>query len=121
MLNALRMVWIISRHYNCDERMVPLMDLIACEISEKVAIQIRLISNISDSDRVRISQAKKVLQSWHESYREQRELIFESGTESLTIDGSLTENYCLSKPITRARSAMICTASLKCLGNSSNS
>lgn len=37
MMNALRMVWIISRHYNKDERMVPLMQLIAIEIAEKVS------------------------------------------------------------------------------------
>ena len=27
MMNALRMVWIISRHYNRDDRMVPLMEM----------------------------------------------------------------------------------------------
>ena len=37
MMNALRMVWIISRHYNNDERMVPLMERIAWEIAERVA------------------------------------------------------------------------------------
>lgn len=37
MMNALRMVWIISRHYNRDERMVPLMERIAWELSERVA------------------------------------------------------------------------------------
>ena len=36
MMNAIRMVWVISRHYNTDERMVPLMELIAGEIAEKV-------------------------------------------------------------------------------------
>ena len=36
MMNALRMVWIISRHYNRDERMVPLMERIAWELSERV-------------------------------------------------------------------------------------
>lgn len=36
MMNALRMVWIISRHYNRDERMVPLMEMIAWEIAERV-------------------------------------------------------------------------------------
>ena len=36
MMNALRMVWIISRHYNRDERMVPLMERIAWEIAERV-------------------------------------------------------------------------------------
>ena len=37
MMNALRMVWIISRHYNRDERMVPLMERIAWELAERVA------------------------------------------------------------------------------------
>ena len=36
MMNALRMIWIISRHYNKDERMVPLMERIAYELSERV-------------------------------------------------------------------------------------
>lgn len=36
MMNAIRMVWVISRHYNTDERMVPLMELIAEEIACKV-------------------------------------------------------------------------------------
>ena len=37
MMNALRMVWIISRHYNKDELMVPLMERIAWELAERVA------------------------------------------------------------------------------------
>ena len=45
MMNALRMVWIISRHYNSDERMVPLMERIAWELAERVArvVQVRTI------------------------------------------------------------------------------
>lgn len=37
MMNALRMIWIISRHYNKDERMVPLMERIAYQLSERVS------------------------------------------------------------------------------------
>lgn len=37
MLNSLRMVWVISRHYNTDERMVPLMERIGWELSERAA------------------------------------------------------------------------------------
>lgn len=36
MMNALRMVWIISRHYNKDERMIPLMERIAWELAQRV-------------------------------------------------------------------------------------
>lgn len=42
MMNALRMVWIISRHYNKDERMVPLMCLIAQQIATNVANEINV-------------------------------------------------------------------------------
>lgn len=38
MMNSIRMVWVISRHYNTDERMVPLMELIAQEIAAKVSL-----------------------------------------------------------------------------------
>ena len=37
MMNSLRMVWVISRHYNTDERMVPLMVRIAWELCERAA------------------------------------------------------------------------------------
>ena len=40
MMNALRMVWIISRHYNTDQRLVPLMERIAWLIADKVAHRI---------------------------------------------------------------------------------
>ena len=36
MMNGLRLVWIISSHYNKDERMVPLMERIAWELAERV-------------------------------------------------------------------------------------
>lgn len=42
MMNAIRMVWIISRHYNTDERMVPLMERIAMQISEKVQNEVNV-------------------------------------------------------------------------------
>ncbi|KAL8575816.1 hypothetical protein ACOMHN_014821 [Nucella lapillus] len=35
MMNALRLVWVISRHYNRDDRMVPLMERIAWELAER--------------------------------------------------------------------------------------
>ena len=35
MMNSLRMVWVISRHYNTDERMVPLMERIAWELCQR--------------------------------------------------------------------------------------
>ena len=42
MMNSLRMVWIISRHYNKDERMVPLMELIAWQLAERVSRNVNI-------------------------------------------------------------------------------
>lgn len=36
MVNGLRMVWVISRHYNTDERMAPLMETIAEMLAKRV-------------------------------------------------------------------------------------
>ena len=66
-MNAIRMVWIISRHYNRDERMVPLMARIAWELSNKVAnlISIRRILREPTQDAKKIIlDAKNMLESW---------------------------------------------------------
>jgi dynein heavy chain len=66
-MNAIRMVWIISRHYNRDERMVPLMSRIAWEISNKVAniVDIKKIlrQDPIESKKV-IMDAKNLLEGW---------------------------------------------------------
>ncbi len=71
MMNALRMVWVISRHYNTDERMVPLMERIAEEIGDRVAtsISIRSIFRQEPKDVIRkANEAKNVLDKWRETY-----------------------------------------------------
>lgn len=42
MMSALKIVWIISRHYNKDERMILLMERIAWEIAERVCKVVNL-------------------------------------------------------------------------------
>lgn len=67
LMNAIRMVWIISRHYNRDERMVPLMARIAWEISNKVS-NIVDIKKILREDPVEakktIVAARNLLEGW---------------------------------------------------------
>ena len=41
-MNALRMVWIISRHYNTEERMIGLMERIAWQLCDRVAMVINV-------------------------------------------------------------------------------
>ncbi|CAK4656794.1 hypothetical protein LEN26_006663 [Aphanomyces euteiches] len=84
MMNAIRMVWIISRHYNTDERMVPLMERIASEIADKVAVEINIhtiLRKSPDAALHAIEEAKMVLELWHSTYMKVRERIEASGTD----------------------------------------
>lgn len=84
MVNGLRMVWVISRHYNTDERMAPLMENIAETITKRVKSEVKL-SSILVMDAVRstqlISEAKEVLEQWSENYYQMRKRIEESGSD----------------------------------------
>ncbi|KAF1336483.1 Dynein heavy chain, partial [Globisporangium splendens] len=84
MTNAIRMVWIISRHYNTDERMVPLMERIAFEIADKVAAEINIHTILRKSPENAlhcIKKAEMVLELWHSTYMKVRERIEASGTD----------------------------------------
>ncbi|KAI8825885.1 dynein heavy chain and region D6 of dynein motor-domain-containing protein [Fimicolochytrium jonesii] len=84
LLNAIRMVWIISRHYNRDERMVPLMGRIAWELANKVAhvVDIHKIFREPPADaKTKIVDAKELLESWRRTYFAVRERIEQSGRD----------------------------------------
>ena len=84
MMNAIRMVWIISRHYNTDERMVPLMERIANEIADKVAREISIPEILRKDSEIAlktIEEAAHVLQSWSDTYHRVRERIEKSGAD----------------------------------------
>ena len=84
LMNAIRMVWIISRHYNRDERMVPLMSRIAWELSDKVAniVNIRTVLRESPKEaKEKIIQAKELLEAWRKTYFLVRERIELSGRD----------------------------------------
>ncbi|NXN76105.1 DYH10 protein, partial [Himantopus himantopus] len=84
LMNALRMVWIISRHYNKDERMVPLMERIAWEISSRVYKVVDL-HTLFKEDRAaakkKIAEAKSTLEQWKKCYFAVRAQIEASGRE----------------------------------------
>ncbi|XP_029909103.1 dynein heavy chain 10, axonemal [Myripristis murdjan] len=82
MMYSLQLVWIISRHYNTDERMVPLMERIAWELCERVArvIHVRvLFKEKREMAKSKVQDAKKILDLWKSSYFEMRAQIEESG------------------------------------------
>jgi len=50
MMNALRMVWTISRHFNTDDKMLPLMERIAAVIAQRVkqVIKVPIFTNSNE-------------------------------------------------------------------------
>ncbi|XP_036382121.1 dynein heavy chain 10, axonemal [Megalops cyprinoides] len=84
MMNGLRMVWIISSHYNKDERMVPLMERIAWELSERVARVVNVHTLFKEKREVAKAKAlggKEVLDKWKSCYFEMRSMIETSGRD----------------------------------------
>lgn len=100
MLNSCRMIWIISRHYNKDYRMAPLLERIAMTIQYKIQHNINVkaifilfhtndksnitnMQNISDSIQSTLSHIQlcsNVLSSWYNSYMAVRDKIDANGT-----------------------------------------
>ena len=65
MMNALRMVWVISRHYSDDARMGSLFARIANEIGNRaeIAIDVKHIFTLPAADAVNILQARESRQN----------------------------------------------------------
>ncbi|NWQ79383.1 DYH10 protein, partial [Columbina picui] len=84
LMRALRMIWIISRHYNKDERMVPLMERIAWQIAARVskAVDLRtLFKEDRAAAKMKIVDAKTTLEEWRKCYFTVRAQIEASGRE----------------------------------------
>lgn len=84
LLNAIRMVWIISRHYNQDERMVPLMARIANDLCVKVSLAINpksLFELPPEEAKSLILQGQHLLQAWSQTYFAVRERIEQLGRD----------------------------------------
>ncbi len=82
-MNGLKLVWVISRHFNTDERMVRLMEKIANEIGNVVASKIdvsKILSSKLEFAKKTIEHAKSVLDKWRSSYFDTRALIEEAAT-----------------------------------------
>uniref|UniRef100_A0A8D0HBM0 Dynein axonemal heavy chain 10 n=1 Tax=Sphenodon punctatus TaxID=8508 RepID=A0A8D0HBM0_SPHPU len=85
MMNALRMVWIISRHYNKDERMIPLMERIAWEISARICKVVDLRTLFKENRniaKIKMTEAKSTLEKWKKSYFDVRAKIEASGRDA---------------------------------------
>ncbi|NWS51375.1 DYH10 protein, partial [Chunga burmeisteri] len=84
LMNTLRMVWIISRHYNKNEQMVLLMERIAWEISTRVYKVVDL-HTLFKEDRAaakkKIAEAKSTLEQWKKCFFAVRAQIEASGRQ----------------------------------------
>nr|XP_036870140.1 dynein heavy chain 10, axonemal [Manis javanica] len=82
MMSALKIVWIISRHYNKDERMIPLMERIAWEIAERVCKVVNLRTLFKEnraSAQHKTLEARNTLNTWKKAYFDTRAKIEVSG------------------------------------------
>ena len=82
MMNALRMVWVISRHYKDDQRMEPLFGRIGWEIANRVSTMISMRAIFKEPAIRLITDAKYVLEKWKTSYMTMRQKIEESGRDN---------------------------------------
>ncbi|XP_038008579.1 dynein heavy chain 10, axonemal [Motacilla alba alba] len=84
LLNALRLVWIMSRHYNKDARMVPFLERISWEISERVRRVVdlqTLFKQDTAAAKKKITEAKNTLEQWKKCYFTTCIQVEESGSK----------------------------------------
>ena len=83
LFNGFRMVWVLSRHYNTDERMTGLMRRVAEEISDRVKIEINIAELLSTQSPAQVgamlATSKALLMSWKSNYKKTREKIEKTG------------------------------------------
>uniref|UniRef100_A0A7S2K9S5 AAA+ ATPase domain-containing protein n=1 Tax=Leptocylindrus danicus TaxID=163516 RepID=A0A7S2K9S5_9STRA len=82
LMDSLRMVWIVSRHYNRDERMSPLMERIAHHIAQRVVKYIdvkNIFEMTTEKSSYALFEAKQLLELWRKSYLDVRERIQKEG------------------------------------------
>ena len=84
MVSALQTIWVISRHYNTESRMLPLLLGIEAELVEKVTTE----ANVKSVLRLprataagTLQAAHDVLQAWETSFAEARDAIEEANAD----------------------------------------
>ncbi|XP_074410515.1 dynein axonemal heavy chain 10 isoform X7 [Zonotrichia albicollis] len=84
LLNALRLVWIMSRHYNKDATMVPLLQRISWEIAQRVCRVVdlqTLFKQDTATAKKKITEAKHTLEQWKKCYFTTCIQVEESGSK----------------------------------------
>lgn len=71
LMNALRMVWIISRHYSDDARMGALFARIATELCDRVdsSVMLHMLFRMPAAEAIELLHVSKaVLEGWQSTY-----------------------------------------------------
>lgn len=117
LMNGLRLVWTISRHYKGDE-MLNLMTCIANEIADKVESQIK-VNEIFKKDNLKESQdiiekGIKVLEKWSETFSATRREV-ESGESHWPYDQKklFERTKHITKVLKDLKKAVICIQEFK--------
>ncbi|KAL8448543.1 hypothetical protein Emed_003723 [Eimeria media] len=81
LMDALRMVWVTSRHFTTDERMQGLMEKIAYQLEMRVRQEINmkeLLKGDLDESIAILQQSRELLEAWKSEYFNMRTLLEES-------------------------------------------
>ena len=80
LMDSLRMVWTVSRHYNRDERFVPLMERISHQLSVKVrhSVDVKSILRCPSNTTI-LLEAASLLDTWRVTYIQVRKQIEDEG------------------------------------------
>lgn len=101
LMNGLKTVWTISRHYKSDEKMMNLLNLISNEIADKVESQINIQELFKLNDKIPyqgqlqqtidlINHGKNILNSWVKLYKQTKQKIEDDGNNErwdFTVQG----------------------------------
>ena len=83
LMNSLRNIWMLSKHFNTDEQICSLLDKITNIILGRIRsfVDFKLLHQPVEAERIS-KEAQSLLTGWDESFQKTRRAIEESGREA---------------------------------------
>ena len=83
LMNSLRNIWMLSKHFNTDDQITNLLDKITNIIMARVRgfVDFKLLHKPEEAERIAY-ESRSLLTGWDESFRKTRRAIEESGREA---------------------------------------
>ena len=82
LVDSIRMIWIVSRYYNREERLAPLMERIAYQLVARIKEFIKVDTFFRKDSEIAyfdVDQARQILECWRQTYMSVRARIEEGG------------------------------------------